>query len=81
MEEEKQSPIEIPLESLKPDLLSALMEEFVLREGTDYGHGEWSLDRKKEQVYKQLKSGRAKIFFDPELETCNIVTKEGAITC
>ena len=30
-------PIEVPREKISGEILSALIEEFILREGTDYG--------------------------------------------
>lgn len=57
-------PIEVPREKLSPEILDALIEEFVLREGTDYGAVEISLAKKKQQVEKQLLKDEIKIVFD-----------------
>ena len=51
----------------------AIIEEFVLREGTDYGQGEYSLEEKVADVERQLERGVARIVFDPKSETCDIV--------
>jgi uncharacterized protein YheU (UPF0270 family) len=61
--------LEIPKESISTDILQAIIKEFVLQEGTDYGHSEYSLESKIERVNKQLDKGLIKIFFDPETET------------
>ena len=66
--------MEIPFERLEPEILRNVVEEFVTREGTDYGH-EYTLDDKILQVMKQLQSGRAKILFDEETESCTIVVR------
>lgn len=68
--------MEIPYDLLSKDALRSLVEEFVTREGTDYGHGEWDLERKVEAVMRQLKYGEAVIVFDSESSTPNIVLKK-----
>lgn len=64
--------MDIPWKELKPETLQALIEEFVSREGTDYGWREISFDSKVEQVYRILEDGKAKVVFDPETESCDI---------
>ena len=64
---------EIPADALSPDALRALVEEFVTRDGTDYGAVERSLEEKIAQVESQLASGEVSIVFDRETETANIV--------
>tara|TARA_Y100001934_G_C11736495_1_gene488291 strand:- start:32 stop:262 length:231 start_codon:yes stop_codon:yes gene_type:complete len=71
--------IKIPYEELEQDTLRALIEEFVTREGTDYGHSEVSLETKVKDVLEQLIGRRAFVTFDPESETATIVTKEVAV--
>ena len=63
----------IPLDQLRPEVLRNLVEEFVTRDGTDYGAVERSVADKIDSVLEQLRSGEARIFFDPETETTNIV--------
>jgi uncharacterized protein len=50
-----------------------VVESFVLREGTDYGTREYSLEEKVEHVMQQLRRGEARIVFQPETETVTIV--------
>lgn len=66
----------IPPEQLHEDTLNALIEEFVTRDGTDYGHEEVALARKVEQVRSQLRQKKVLIVFDPGLEQANILTQE-----
>jgi uncharacterized protein YheU (UPF0270 family) len=70
--EETPEPVEVPYGELPPDLLNAVIESFVLREGTDYGEREFSLEDKVARVFNQLKRGEAKILFDPESESVTI---------
>ena len=68
--------IEIPWRSLSPAALTGLVEAFVLQEGTDYGHSEYSLEEKVASVRTQLSSGKAYISFDPDTETAAIKSRE-----
>lgn len=68
--------MEIPVDMLKPDVLDALVEAFILQEGTDYGEREVSLAEKVAQVKQFLQRGEAHIVFDEETETCHIVAKK-----
>ena len=65
-------PIVVPYTELAADLLHAVVESFVLREGTDYGEKEFSLEDKVAHVIGQLRRGEARIVFDPETETVSI---------
>jgi uncharacterized protein YheU (UPF0270 family) len=49
-----------------------VIESFVLREGTDYGERECSLEQKVEQVRAQLERGQARILFDPDTNTVTL---------
>ena len=62
----------IPLDALSSDALRGVVEAFVLREGTDYGHMEHSLDAKCRAVERQLRDGLAEIVFDPVAGTTDI---------
>ena len=64
--------VPIPWSELAPDTLQALIESFVLREGTDYGMYDVPLDSKVSQVRKQLERGEAQIVFDPATESVDI---------
>ncbi|MFT6294142.1 MAG: hypothetical protein ACJATW_000411 [Glaciecola sp.] len=68
--------MEIPYKELSTETLTAIIEDFVSREGTDYGHEEFSLETKISQVMKSLKIGEAIVTFDAESETCSIARKD-----
>ena len=65
--------MEIPYTVLSSDALQGVIEEFISREGTDYGEQEYSLAEKIAQVRAQLESGEVVLTFDEESETCNLV--------
>ena len=64
---------ELSPDQLSPESLRGLIEEFVTRDGTDYGAVEQSVDEKIAQVSAQLASGEARLVFDPAAQTTNIV--------
>lgn len=66
----------IPLEQLSDETLSAIIENFVLREGTEYGSEDVSLDEKITQVRQQLKQGTALLVYSELHETVNILPKD-----
>lgn len=61
----------IPYSSLPEDILRAIIEEYVTREGTDYGE-EYSLEDKIQEVLAQIQKGKIQITFDEESETCSL---------
>ena len=69
-------PLVIPPDQISKGALDGLIEEFVLREGTDYGVLEYSLEEKKQHVYSQLKSQKIAIVFDQILETVTLLTQQ-----
>ena len=73
-DEEKSAgqPVEVPHTELAPDVLRAVIESFVLREGTDYGESELTLDQKVARVMRQLERREASIVFDPETASVDI---------
>ena len=66
-------PVVIPHGELSADALRGVLESFVLREGTDYGEREISLEQKVAQVLRQLERGEAQIVFDATLQSVDIV--------
>lgn len=62
----------IPFQELESETLTAIIEEFINREGTDYGVQETSLEQKVQQVMMQLKRGDIVVTFDPESESCDL---------
>lgn len=59
-------------QDLKPETLQAVIEEFVSRDGTDYGAREVPFDSKVEQIYRLLESGKVGVVFDVETQTCDL---------
>jgi uncharacterized protein YheU (UPF0270 family) len=76
--EEVPEPVEVPYGELSADLLHAVIESFVLREGTDYGEKQFSLEEKVARVISQLKRGEAKIVFDPESASVTIALRQNS---
>ena len=70
---EEIAPVRVAPDDLEPDTLRAVVESFVLREGTDYGVHETPLEAKVAQVLIQLRRGEAHITFDPATESINVV--------
>ncbi|GJM14378.1 MAG: UPF0270 protein [Pseudohongiella sp.] len=64
--------MDIPYQQLETETLTAIIEEFISREGTDYGHHEISLEQKVEQVMTQLRRGDVVVTFDPESQSCDL---------
>jgi uncharacterized protein YheU (UPF0270 family) len=74
--DEPSEPVFIPYTELSADALRGVVESFVLREGTDYGEREFSLEQKLAHVYHQLERGEAQIVFDPATETIDIISTQ-----
>jgi len=66
-------PVTVPVQYLSAELLRKVVEAFVLREGTDYGARERSLDEKVQDVIRQLNDGTASIVYDPGSDSVDIV--------
>ncbi|KGY11376.1 hypothetical protein NM22_16080 [Vibrio tubiashii] len=66
----------VPWQQIEPDTLDNLIREFVLREGTDYGAIEVSLQDKVAQIRSQLESGEAVVVFSELHETVDIQLKQ-----
>lgn len=63
----------VPWQELAPETLDNLIEEFVSRDGTDYGEQEYSLAQKVAQVRRALAGGEASLIFSERSGQCNIV--------
>jgi len=60
---------------LDAETLNNVIEAFVLREGTDYGEQERSLQQKVADVIRQLKSGEVVLVWSELHETLNIMPR------
>jgi len=78
VDQEPLEPVVVPHRELDADLLRAVIESFVLREGTDYGEQEFSLDQKVTRVIRWLERGEAQIVFDPQTESVDIAVVTAA---
>ena len=65
----------IPYQELSEAALQSLMEDFVTRDGTDYGLVEMSMQEKSEHLLALLKKGELLISYNDELQSCGLVTK------
>ena len=66
----------IPHEQLSADALQGLIEEFVTRDGTDYGLSETPTHIKVEQVKRHLDQGTAVILYDNPDSSYTLVFKD-----
>ena len=64
--------MQIPWSTLSADALFGVVQEFVLREGTEYGPSEISLECKVDQVIGQIKAGKVGVFYDQESGTTTL---------
>ncbi|MEM1229775.1 MAG: YheU family protein [Pseudomonadota bacterium] len=64
--------IKVSWNELSDAALLGVIDDFVLREGTDYGNTEVPLATKREQVRRQLEQGTAAIWFDPHTSTVTL---------
>ena len=65
--------MKIPYKELSQEALLGVMDAFILREGTDYGHEEITIDQKRSRVLSMLQSGEAEIVFYQESDHIDIV--------
>ena len=66
--------VEVPYEQLEPETLQNMIEEFVTRDGNDWGEAGGTIEDKISQVMRQLRNRKAKVVFDLKSQTANIVT-------
>ena len=65
----------IPYEQISADALQGLMEEFITREGTDYGVDEVSLSTKVGQINALLKRREIVVVFDVTTESISLLPR------
>lgn len=68
----------IPVEQLSAAALRGLIEEFITREGTDYGVSEYSLDDKVGHIERQIAAGDVVIVFNAEQNSCTLLPRDEA---
>lgn len=72
-EDESEQGLVIPVESLSSEAIQGLIEEFVSRDGTDYGPHEVSFESRIDQVRRQLAKGHVSVVFDLKAQAANLV--------
>ncbi len=70
--------VRIPYDQLSPDTLTAVIEEYVTRVGTDYGEREVPFEEQIIGVKQYLEAGKAFIVFNKETGTCSIVSRDNS---
>ena len=70
--------IKVPHRALSAAALRGVIDDFIHREGTDYGHRDYSLEEKRAAIRRALETGRAVVTFDPKSATTSIVMASDA---
>ena len=65
--------IEVPYQRIDPGTLRKMIQEFVTRDGADWGDAGGTLEDKVEQVLRQLRNGKVKVVVDLRSQTANII--------
>lgn len=65
----------IPWQELEETTLHNILDNFILREGTDYGEHEFSLAEKRQQLLAQLKAEKIVIVWSELNESLDIRDK------
>ncbi len=68
--------VQIPVNRLDPETLSALLEEYASRDGTDYGLRERSLEEKTADLRRQLDGGELALVYDLDSEQYDLCDRE-----
>lgn len=71
--EDEPAGVVVPWDQLSEPALRGVIEEFVTREGTEYGLDEVELETKVAQVRRQLERGEIAVVFDAKSETVGLV--------
>lgn len=69
-------PIEVSKDDLSEAALRGVIENFIQREGTDYGVSEVAHETKVQQLQKQIEKGHVRIVFDPNTESVTLMTEQ-----
>lgn len=66
----------IPWQSLQPETLRNVLDSFILREGTDYGEVELSLEQKRKRLMALLEAEQAVIVWSELHQNLDIKDKK-----
>lgn len=75
-DEHLQPPISIDASKLSTEALIGVVEDYIVRSGTDYGNIETSHEVKINQVKKQIDKNEVKIVYDPNTESVTLLTAQ-----
>ncbi len=70
--------IDVPPGRLDSAVFRALMEDYVTRDGTDYGERERSLAEKVEALERQVRAGEVRLLYHGESEQWDLVPADEA---
>lgn len=62
--------MQIPHSELKPETLRAVIEDYITREGTDYGDYNFDMEHMVAQIMRQLEEGSAVITYNEDEGSC-----------
>jgi uncharacterized protein YheU (UPF0270 family) len=65
--------VEVPYKRLDPETLRNVIQEFVTRDGADWGEVGGTLEEKIDLVMQQLRKRKVKVVFEMKSQTANIV--------
>lgn len=65
--------VQVPAAALSDGALNGLIEHYVLREGTEYGSRDFSLEEKVARVRQQLAAGKVLIVFSEQLGVAELI--------
>jgi len=65
--------VDVPYDQIDPETLRNMIQEFVTRDGADWGEPGGALEDKIARVIKQFKNKQVKVVFDLNSKTANIV--------
>lgn len=68
--------VEVPWQKLSPEALLGLIEEYITRDGTDYGARELSLEEKADEAMLRIKNNSILIVYDEASEACQLITAD-----
>ena len=71
--EQQEEGVDVPYQQINPETLRRMIQEFVSRDGADWGDVGCALDDKVEQVLQQLLQKQVKVVVDLHSQTANIV--------
>ena len=71
--DQQEEGVEVPYQQIDPETLRRMIQDFVSRDGADWGDAGCALEDKVTQVLQQLERKQVKVVFDLRSQTANIV--------